>query len=111
MGKRWSHEDKEYLENSWGEVNIKKISKKLGRSKCGIINQANDMKLGRTVFMLNGITLNQLAQAFNTGYSATVKKLWVEKYNLPVKYKVTCEKKRYSCVKLKDFWKWAEISL
>ena len=107
-GRAWTQEEIEYLEDSWGMISIKAISKKLNRTVSGIKNKKNRLGLGGFLENGNYITWNQL-QCYlkNTRGSGYKMKSWVENRSFPLKYK-TRLKEKVKVVYIDDFWKWAE---
>ncbi len=107
-GKKWTTEEVDYLKDSWGTYSIDSICKKLGRSKCAIMNKVKRLELGP--FLENGdyITFKQLVEAL--GYNGTggyLAKSWIKNRKLPVMNKKV-GKTSVKVINLDDFWKWAE---
>lgn len=108
MGKWWTDEDVEYLENSWGTVNFKTIMKKLNRSEDAIKNKV--ARLGLVAYLASGayITFYQLMSALGRSSSISYARTsWIKNRGLPVMEKTVINK---TClvIYLKDFWDWAE---
>lgn len=110
MGKapNWKADELEYLEEKWGVLSIKAIANHLGRSVNGIKVKAQRLGLSDARFCGDGITLNQLAKALNTGYSTL--KYWYRRNDFPAKPKVFAVESRVLVVQYKDFWAWAEAN-
>lgn len=106
MGRPWSVEDTQTLEDSWGNVSIKTIAKNLNRTETAINVRA--IKLGLGAFLESGdyISYNQLIEALNVNCSYKDVS-WIEKRGLPIKYKIV-QNNRFKIIKINDFWKWAE---
>ena len=103
----WTLDEIDYLERSWGEVSIRRISEHLNRSEQAVILKAR--KLGLKAFLDSGdyITLNQLSVALGCGTIDTYKQIsWVRNRGLPIKYK-RVRKCKFAVIKIEDFWKWA----
>lgn len=106
-GKKWSKEDLEYLENSWGYVSIPSIAKHLGRSVNGIKLKAGRIGLGRHLHSGEKITLLAFCEAIGKKNSYSwIKDRWV-RLGLPVRYQKTISK-RYAMIDIDEFWVWAE---
>lgn len=110
LQRNWSQEEINYLQDNWGAISIKSISKRLNRSVEAINVMKN--KLGLGAFLDSGeyITFNQLLKAIgiNTG-SGYFMISWVKNRNFPIKFKTVNECK-FKVVYLKDFWIWAEAN-
>ncbi len=109
QGKKWTEEEKEYLEEFWGIKSINAICVHLGRSVNAINVMRHRLSLGPFLEAGGYITLHQLYIALGLG-SATCSyknKSWIENRGLPVKYK-TLSEKRVKVIYLEEFWKWAE---
>lgn len=109
VGRTWSEEDKTYLEDNYGMLSIKTLSKNLDRSENGIAVMKTRLKLG--AFLDNGdyVTYSQLLMALfgaDNPYNSyrQVNKMWAD---FPIKYK-RVNNGRFKVVYLEDFWKWAE---
>ena len=108
MGKglKWSTEELEYLEDSWGSVNLISIAKKLNRSVAAVKLKAQRIGLGDPIKHYNGISISELSKVINIHYA--ILKNWESKYNFPVKYKKFTQEKKVRVIKYSDWWKWAE---
>ncbi|NEZ46131.1 hypothetical protein FDF74_02760 [Clostridium niameyense] len=104
--RRYTREDVMYLEENWGVSSLKTIASNLGRTELAIIMKANKMGLGDSKLSLDGITISQLARTIQVHYQS-IMRIWVEKYNFPVKSRVLINK-RVRYVRYEEFWKWAE---
>lgn len=107
MAKRYTHEERDYIELKYGSVSCNAIAKKLGRTPTAIREKALRMGLGR--FTENGdyVTLNQVFVALGIDCSTTYKlKMFIEN-GCPIINKTHIQN-TYRCVKLKEFWKWLE---
>lgn len=105
---KWNESEVKYLRDKWGEISIARIAKKLGRTVNAVKIKARREGLTSTLNNLDGITLNQLAIIFSVSYGWTIKKLWIDQFELPYKTKVTAQTKAYRYICLDDFWKWAK---
>lgn len=103
--KRWSKEETEYLQDIWGEMSIKNISKKLGRTINSI--KCRSQKLGLTDIRncSEYITICKLSDAIGVNYK-TIGCTWIKK-GLPYKSKIFTEIEKVKVIKIDDFWKWA----
>lgn len=104
--RRWSDEDIEYLESSWGAVSIKGIAKKLGRSINAVKLKAQRIGLDDARTHYDGITVSQLSSVLNTDYGTL--KNWIKSYSFPAKKKTFAVENKVLVVAYDDFWKWAE---
>lgn len=103
---KWSQEELEYLEDSWGSVSMKGIAKNVNRSIQAVKLKAQRIGLDDARYHYDGITVNQLSMALNTHYG--ILKNWIKLYNFPAKKKTFASTRRVLVVKYQDFWKWAE---
>lgn len=105
--RRWTNDEITYLEENWGTVSIKAISKKLQRSEVAIISRARKLKLGSFVEAGDLISLGQLLKALGQGNCYWwVKKKFIDN-GIPIIYK-TITTKKVAKIGIDDFWKWAE---
>lgn len=104
--RNWTQEEVDYLQDKWGVLSIKTISKNLGRSINAVKIKAQRMGLGDPRFHYDGITINQLMQALDKTYSSVY--AWIQDYGMPVKYKVFAQSARVKVITHDDFWEWAE---
>lgn len=108
--KRWTQQDVDYLSNSWGNVPITSIAKKLERSIDAVKLKACKMKLGAFLDSGDYITYNQLLIALGINSGHTYKSIsWINKRKLPVTTK-RVNKNKFLIIKIDDFWKWAELN-
>lgn len=103
----WSEEDTLYLEDNYGTLSIKTLSKNLGRTENSIIVRKNRLGLGS--FLDNGdyISYSQLLMALfglDAQSAYRINKSWLD---FPVRYK-RVHNDRFRIVHLEDFWEWAE---
>lgn len=107
--KRWSKEEVDYLEDTWGTLSVTRISTHLKRTEQAILSKVNELKLGE--FLENGeyITVNSLLTEIRgnrvNGRNYTINQ-WIEK-GLPVTHK-RVYKDSFRIVYLDKFWEWAE---
>lgn len=106
--RRWTKEEVNYLFEQWGTVNIKTISKKLGRTESAISNKAFRLGLGKQIESGEYVTVNQLFIALGyASFDSTKLESWVKNRKFPIKYKVL-RKRKFKVIYIDDFWKWAE---
>lgn len=108
QNRNWTLEEKKYLENSWGNVSIETIMKKLNRSR----NAINVMvqKLGLGAFLENGdyVTWNQLLKAIGCGNGSGYKTTsWVKNRGFPL-HMQKVGTNSFKVVRIDEFWGWAE---
>ena len=105
--KQWTEKEEAYLQDKWGTVSIKGLSKALGRSENAIIVRAQRLGCGAHLAGDTRISLNQLMLAIYgknmLGYTSDK----LIRYGLPVKWHVV-KKNRFRVIDIEDFWKWAE---
>ncbi|WP_156290759.1 hypothetical protein [Oceanobacillus salinisoli] len=106
MGKFWTQEELDFLEDKWGVFNRETIAKKLGRSSNAVMLKAQRMGLGDPLTHIDGITISKLSQVLNTHYG--ILKNWIKKYKMPAKQKRLTKEKSVWMISYQDFWKWAE---
>ena len=107
IGRNWTDEDIQYLEDNWGVISINTIAENLDRSINAINIKKNKMGLG--AFLNNGeyITFNQLIVALGNKSYSYKETSWIRNRQFPIKYKRVSES-RFKVVYLEDFWEWAE---
>lgn len=105
--KKWTEKEEAYLQDKWGTVSIKGLSKALGRSENAIIVRAQRLGCGAHLAGDTRISLNQLMLAIYgknmLGYTSDR----LIRYGLPVKWHVV-KKNRFRVIDIDAFWKWAE---
>lgn len=104
--KLWSDKEKLYLQEHWGAKSVTLIAKHLGRPYGGVRMKASEMGLLEPTLHYDGITVHQLIKTL--GVSSCSTKMWINRYNFPVKKKVFSKTKRINVVSYDDFWNWAE---
>lgn len=105
--KSWTNEEKEFLEERWGQMTLPGIAKKLGKSEDATKIMAGRMGLGDSRKNYDGFTLHYLAGLLNMDYKRIMN--WVERYDFPAKEKVFVREKVW-VVKENSFFKWAEAN-
>jgi len=106
-GNKWSKEELDFMAESWGNVSIPAIAKKLGRTVEAVKIKAVRTGLGRHIHSGSLITLSQFCQAIGKKNSYSwVKDKWVRD-GLPISYKKSVSKK-YAMISIEEFWEWAE---
>lgn len=105
--KNWTKEEIEYLQDRWGNVSLKSIALRLGRSIEAVKLKAGKLGLKDARMNFAGITINQLALALDKSYNQIVK-YWIPHYGLPVKRKIFASSARVLVIGYDEFWSWAE---
>lgn len=106
QARKWTQEELNFLQESWGVLKRSTIAKKLARSVNAVMIKAQRLGLGDPLTHIDGITISQLSQQLNTHYG--IVKNWINKYGMPARQKtVACEMKVW-IISYLDFWKWAE---
>ena len=105
--KRWTPEETEYLEESWGSVSISKMASNLERTEYAIKCRAYSLGLGNFLESGDYILFAELlkvltGQRYQRSYKTTF-----EKRGLPI-HRRRVQKQTYNVVFLNEFWKWAE---
>ena len=104
---KWTKEEESFLYDKWGVMSLPKIAEKLDRTEIAVRNKKDRMNLGSFLESGDYITVGQLLQAMGKRNDKYINISWIEKRGLPIfKKKVT--KQRVKCVRINDFWKWAE---
>lgn len=108
MGRKWTDEEKEYLESHWGNTSFDAMSNHLNRTKNAIRERAYRMGLPRFLESGDYITMHQLVLALGYGCSDSYKLTsWIKNRGFPVHRQL-----RGNCVfrvvYLNEFWKWAK---
>lgn len=101
---RWTQEEKDVLEESWGQVSYVAIAKKLGRTPEAVRVQA--IRLGYSSFQLScdGMSVNELAEVLQVDYKKV--RRWINNKGLP-SFKIRITKKQSKImINLDSFWKW-----
>lgn len=108
MGKPWTPEEINYLQENWGCVSIQTICKNLNRSKNAVLVKKGKLGLGAFLDCGEYITFNQLLKAlgYGAGYSYKITS-WVKNRGFPLHYR-TVSDRRWRVVYLDEFWEWAE---
>jgi hypothetical protein len=105
--REWKEEEIQFLKDKWGEMSIVRIAKKLNRSVDAVKVKASRIGLTSALNYIDGITLNQLARIFDVSYGWTIKRIWIDRLNIPYKTKITARTQAYRYICIDDFWKWA----
>lgn len=111
VGRNWTKEECDYLQDKWGTVSLKGIAKNLNRSENAILLKVQ--RLGLSPFLESGeyISWHQLLITLGIeGGQGYKNKSWIENRGCPVKMKKVnnCS---FKVIYIKDFWKWAEINI
>lgn len=102
----WSEEEEEYLADKWGEIQIRAMALRLGRTNKAIVEKADKLGLGKALDNLDGITLSYLAKELGYHYETPFR--WRDNHNLPSKVKTMSIKNKVNYIPFDDFWEWAE---
>ena len=104
--KKWTSEEVEYLENSWGIIPLAKISKKLGRSNKAVSTKAGRLGLGKALDNTDHVTAKHIAKALGICAKTVVR--WINDEELPAKHIALGKVRKNWLINIDDFWKWAE---
>lgn len=105
--KRWTPEEEQYLEDSWGILSMGTIEKRLGRTRNSIEEKRKRLGLGAFLESGDYVTMNQLLIALGIGCSGYKNISWIQNRDFPV-HKKRVGTNRFKVVYLEEFWKWAE---
>lgn len=108
MGRRWTKEEIEFLDENWGTRSVAYLAEKLERSQEAVSLKA--YRLGYNCMLESGdyVTFCQLLNVL--GYDASntyAQKSWILNRGCPVKYKKV-KTFRFRIIYISDFWQWAE---
>lgn len=108
LGKRWTPEEEEYLQEHWGRTSIPGLAKHLGRSRNAIMVRAKRLGLGPWLEAGEYISVNALYKAlFGRNFSGYQLKSWVKDRGMPI-HSIRRGKNTYRVIYLEEFWEWAE---
>lgn len=103
--RKWNLKELEYLQNAWGEVNIKKIAKTLGRTVNAVRLKAGKLKLGDWLEWSDYLSLNKLYQMlFNRPLESYTVGVW-KRAGMPIK-DVRRLNRTYQMIDLESFIRW-----
>lgn len=105
-GREWTAKEEMYLEEKIGVMSLEEIAKKLKRSFDAVKVRVCKLGLGDATLSFDGITICQLAQAFNIHYG--IAKHWINEYEMPAYKKVFVKELEVWVIGYKEFWEWAE---
>lgn len=103
MARKWTDQEKNYLDKFFEKKGVPYLADKLGRSTNAVKKMAHD--LGHNAMICEDLYERTLAECFGT-YSKVVRN-WIEKYGLKCT-KVKRGNRIYRLIAVKDFWEWAE---
>ena len=105
--KKWTAEEIEYLEDSWGKKSIATIAKNLNKSKNAVINKKNRLGLGPFIDRQGYYTMKRLTDALGVDCNGYKTISWVEKRGLKT-HRLKCNKQTHRVIDIYEFWEWAE---
>ena len=110
--KKWKPEEDYYLEEKWGTVSLKTISKNLGRSENAVIVRVARLGLGPALLNCEQISWNVFVKTLTGTNSGGYLKQRLIKAGFPVHKKVIRgggkTKRRVTVVDIDEFWEFAE---
>ncbi|MFC5402301.1 hypothetical protein [Cohnella soli] len=111
MGKAndWSDEEKEFLQQQWGRLDLPTLANRLGRPEGGIMNMVTRLSLGPAKDGEGKLTANQLAGALQVDQH-TVIDYWIAKCGLKAEKRIVKKVKPMMMIALNDFWSWAQLN-
>lgn len=104
--REWTIEETEYLKDNWGKIKHSSIAKKMSRSTESVFSKVRRLGLGRSIDHQGYINAFQLSKLVGVCPDTVV--IWIKKYGLPSKRKVTREKLLHWIIEIPAFWKWAK---
>lgn len=107
-GKTWSRQDIDYLRENWGKKTIIDLAKDLNRTACAIEMKKDRLCLGNKIDSMPGdwVSCNYISSIFYGQCYGYAVQRW-EKLGLKItKRLINTHYKK--CIKLKDFWEFAE---
>lgn len=105
MAKRWTEEEKDFINEYWGVRTTDYIAKKLNRTKYAIIRYAEKNKLG-SAYKECYLSTEDISKMFNID-SSTVSKIWIKSYGLKGRKRKLRERKIW-CIKADDLYSWCK---
>ena len=99
-GKRYTKEEDIYIEERWGNVSVKAIAKKLGRSEKAIKTRAYRLNLGGSTYTADKLTTGECSKI--VGVHITTINNWIKNFGLKAKLKKTNNKPVYR-IDIDDF--------
>ena len=103
LGKHWSQDEIDLLENKFGKTSVESIAHNLGRTKAAVISKAGQL----------GIVMKDNQEWFTVAdfcdvadISRSTVEYWIKNCGFPAKKKKAA--KKYRQINPLDFWKWAE---
>lgn len=108
IGRTWTQEEKDYLQDKWGTISVNAIAKNLDRTVAAIQNKKTRLGLGAFLDNNERITFNALMKALGITAGSGYKQIsWVQNRGLPL-YRLKRGKQTFKMVDIEEFWKWAE---
>lgn len=104
--KKWTSQEVEFLEDSWGSIPLDKICKKLDRSSKAVCAKASRLGLGNMLDSIDCITAKHLGNSLGICSKTVVK--WINEKGLKAKHTSLTGKRMNWLINVNDFWKWAE---
>ena len=104
---RWTKEEIEFLEESWGTKSKKSIAKHLGRTEAAVRHKAIRLGLGNWLHTSDYITVYELLNILGITYGGDVLER-LKKHGFPSVKKVPHISASVNVIYLDKFWKWAE---
>lgn len=103
----WTAEEIEYLEENYGSRSIEYIASYLDRTVGAVVAKAHAMGMGAVLDNGDYISFNQLLLALHIqrNRTSTIKKWGAHDFPW---FKKKVINSKFLCVRIKDFWKWAE---
>ena len=105
-GKRWEEHEDNFLFENVGKKTIEYMSKKIGRSRCGIYTRMYNLGICKTVDASGMYTICQIAEALGKDNKSVWK--WCVSKMLRSRTKKLSLSKRVRLVSAKDVWRFVE---
>lgn len=105
MARRWTKEEKDFVEEKWGLWSVSRIAKTIDRTDYAVIRYAEKNKLG-SMYKGMYLTTEQVGEMFNVD-STTVNRYWIKKYGLK-SVRMALKERKFWRIKLDDLLFWCE---
>lgn len=106
----WNKQETNYLIDNWGEKSIKKISKAINRTECGVRQKAKKMKLGGIINASEYLVSHQVAEMLGKQTKTIIH--WIKCKGLKGKYRFIGKgtKRGNWLIKYDDLMEWLETN-
>ena len=105
MARKWTEEEKFYLEEKWGTLSVKVLAKRFNRTETAVIRFAEKNGFG-SMYREGTLTTKQISKMFNVNIG-TVRTYWIGKHGLKATKKAL-KNRRCWRVRMEDLIDWCE---